>query len=209
MFAIYDVNGRIFRDTLENLAKAGKSLVIPKKKSTSKYKEDSEEDNSQQNANLVSNQAVIAYRESVNLNQREPIYHTYQLMSSPVMTIHPEVNIVEARQKFHDNGHQQMPVVNSKQKLIGILSTKDLLKYMIIDGDKVSYLKSKKVMDIMSNKVITTDPVSEIRRVAKVMHLYQIHSLPVVDKLDKLIGIITRSDILESMAKEPPLTLWT
>ena len=45
----------------------------------------------------------------------------------------------------------------------------------------------------MSAEVITADPVSDIRRIAKVMLDYRLIALPVIDERNILIGLVSRS----------------
>ena len=61
----------------------------------------------------------------------------------------------------------------------------------------------------MSKEVITSDPVSDIRRIAQVMQQYKLHAVPIVDEQDALIGIVSRSDILRALINDPPLNIWS
>jgi len=38
---------------------------------------------------------------------------------------------------------------------------------------------------------------------------YHLHSVPIADDQDKLIGIVARSDILRAVMNDPPLTMWS
>ncbi len=102
-----------------------------------------------------------------------------------------------------------MPVLNSEKRLVGMLSIQNLLQFIIVDGSNVQHLSGKKVLDAMSSEVITADPISDIRRVAKVMQEHKLHGVPIVNEQDNLIGIVSRSDILGAVTNEPPLNLWS
>ena len=158
---------------------------------------------------IVSSKAQQAYKEMLHLNQREPIVHAYQLMSHPVSTIPMEMDILTARRLFQQQKFQQMPVVNTRQRLVGALSVQDLLQFILIDGERIHYLRGKLVSDAMSSWVITADPVSDIRRVASLMHEYKLQGVPIVDQQDALLGIVSRSDILRAVTNEPPLNMWS
>jgi acetoin utilization protein AcuB len=210
MFAIYDTEGLRFRDTLEKLRQVQplpattrvdlkSSLAEPEtRKATAKTSQ-----------SIVSRQAQQAYKEMLHLNQREPIVHAYQLMSHPVFTIPMEMDIPSARELFQQQQFQQMPVLNTSQRLVGILSLQDLLQYIMIDGEEIYYVREKRVSDAMTSGVITADPVSDIRRVASLMQEFKLHGVPIVDQHDVLLGIVSRSDILRAVTKEPPLTMWS
>jgi len=61
----------------------------------------------------------------------------------------------------------------------------------------------------MSSGVITADPISDIRRVARLMQEYHLHGVPIVDQQDILLGIVSQSDILRAVTNEPPLNMWS
>ncbi len=214
MFAIYGIEGRRFRDSMENLRRVRE----PEASSGTQLRSNSYEEgvrripgakgnNTERTA--VSGKAVQAYREMRHLNRREPIYHAYQLMSHPVSTVPIEMGILTAQHYFRDQGFQQMPVVNAQRRLVGMLSVENLLQFMIIDGDEVRYVRGKTVRDAMSQEVITADPVSDIRRIAQVMQEYHLDGVPIVDEQDALIGIVSRNDILRAVINDPPLTMWS
>lgn len=214
MFAIYDIQGRRFRDTLENLRKVRESQANQSIQSRPNLPEDqalqlADDGRGKTRNTAVSNKALQAYQEMRQLDRREPIYHAYQLMSCPVHTLPVELDILAARHRFQQLGFQQMPVLNTQQRIVGILSVQDLLRYIIIEGGLVRYLGGKRVADAMSKEVITSDPVSDIRRIAQVMQQYKLHAVPIVDEQDALIGIVSRSDILRALINDPPLNIWS
>ncbi len=214
MFAIYDIEGLRFRDTLEKLrqvqpASAAARLELKPNLIEQETQPDSFNKTGETSEKVVSRQAQQAYKEMLHLNQREPIVHAFQLMSHPVITIPMEMDILAARNLFQQHKFQQMPVVNTSQRLVGILSVQDLLQFIMIDGEQIHYVRGKRVSDAMSSGVITADPVSDIRRVASLMQEFKLHGVPIVDQHDALLGIVSRSDILRAVTNEPPLTLWS
>ena len=214
MFAIYDIQGRRFRDTLENLHKVRQTQPSRKMQLQSNVSADETHPipgntSGQTASKAVSSKALQAYREIRHLNRREPIYHAYQLMSHPVSTVQMETDILAARRYFLERGFQQMPVISAQQRIVGMLSVEDFLKYIVIDGDQESYPRDKIVVDAMSKEVITADPVSDIRRIAQVMQEYHLHGVPIVDEQGALIGIVSRSDILRAVISDPPLNMWS
>lgn len=214
MFAIYDTEGLRFRDTLEKLRQVQPVTTNAGLKMRSNVSEQETQlepfnTTGKTSEKIVSSKAQQAYKEMLNLNQREPIVHAYQLMSCPVSTIPIEMDILAARQLFQKQKFQQMPVVNTSQRLVGILSVQDLLQFILIDGERVHYLRGKQVSDAMSSGVITADPVSDVRRVARLMHEYKLNGVPIVDQQDALQGIVSRSDILRAVTNDPPLNMWS
>lgn len=215
MFAIYDIEGRRFRNTLENLRKVREVQSAAETLLWSNAAGDDSravaDGNSSGNSRetIVSSKAVQAYREMRHLNRREPIYHAHQLMSYPVSTVPLEMGIVEAQRYFQQQKLQQMPVMSAQKRIVGMLSLEDLLQFIVIDDGQMQYVGGKRVADAMSREVITADPVSDIRRVAHVMQEYHLDAVPIVDEQDALIGIVSRSDILRAVVNDPPLTMWS
>ena len=213
MFAIYDIEGLRFRDTLEKLRRVQKPPAtdgVQLQSDVVKKEPQSAPENPGDNAaKTVSRQAQQAYRDMLQLKQREPITHAHQLMSHPVSTIPMDMDILLAQRKFQQLKFKQMPVINTRNQLVGLLTIESLLHFIIIDGERVQYLKGKRVADAMSPQVITADPVSDIRRVARLMQEYHLNAVPIVDKQDNLLGIVSRSDILLAVTHEPPLNLWS
>jgi CBS-domain-containing membrane protein len=214
MFAIYDVEGRRFRDTLENLRKVRESQASTKTRMWSNLAEEGTQPalaaaRDDSSGMVISNKAVQAYREMRHLNRHEPLYHTYQLMSHPVHTVPEEMDILDALHHFQKLQIRQMPVISVQRKIMGMLSLEALLQLVAGDDGRTRRENGKTVADSMSREVITADPVSDIRRVAQVMLEYHLHAVPVVDERDVLVGIVSRSDILRAVMNDPPLTMWS
>ena len=215
MFEIFDIEFRRFRSTLENLRKVKAAQATSETPLWSNSAGDDtraiagDTTSSHKREPAISSKAVQAYRETRRLNQREPIYHAYQIMSHPVCTVPAELGIIEAQRYFQEHKLQQMPVMSRQQRIVGILSVEDLLQFIVIDDGQMQYVGGKRVADAMSHEVITADPVSDIRRVAQVMQEYHLDAVPIVDEQDALIGIVSRSDILRAIMNDPPLTMWS
>ena len=79
-------------------------------------------------------------------------------------------------------------VVHDKDKLVGIITEKDIIKNL----DKSS---SSKISTIMSKKVITLDEDDSIDEIARVMTKCNVKRIPIKNG-KKLVGIITATDIL-------------
>jgi CBS-domain-containing membrane protein len=60
----------------------------------------------------------------------------------------------------------------------------------------------------MTTRVLTASPNTEIRQIAQVLFDEHIGTMPIIDEREHLIGLITRSDILQALIKPAPLDLW-
>lgn len=125
-------------------------------------------------------------------------------MSSPAVTITPGTRFRDALKLMHDRQFRRLPVVNKKGKLVGIVSERDLLYASPSQATSLSvwelhYLLSKiQVREIMSDDVITTTPDTPIEDAAHLMVDNKIGGLPVVGEDNRVVGVITETDIFET-----------
>ena len=215
MFAIYDIQGLRFRNTLEHLHKikptpASQKTTLRSDDANQALKNLAEEAAERKPDNPpLSLKAQQAYREILHLTEREAILHAHQLMSQPVMSVQSTLDIASAWNIFRNQPFHQLPVLDIRQRIVGMLSERDLLHFLISDEYKLRHVLGQTVADAMSNDVITADPVTDVRRIAKVMLTYHLCAIPIVDERDTLIGLVSRSDILRSVTNDPPLSLWS
>ncbi len=98
----------------------------------------------------------------------------------------------------------RLPVVDETGKLIGLV-TEGLISESSgsnrtsLSIYELNYLLSKtKVKDIMIKEVITISPEVLVEEAAEKMRKYHINVLPVVDETNKVVGMITESDIFSA-----------
>lgn len=133
-------------------------------------------------------------------------------MSHPVITISPDLPIVDALNLMKRERIRRAPVVKDG-KMVGIVSDKDLLNASTSPTTSLSvwelnYLLSKiTVKEVMSKKVLSVSENTPIEEAARIMADNKIGGLPVT-RGDEVVGIITETDLfkifLELMgAREP------
>ncbi|UBF24441.1 chloride channel protein [Kovacikia minuta CCNUW1] len=111
------------------------------------------------------------------------------VMQKKVETLTSQISLDEAVQAFSRSHHRGFPVVDDG-KLVGIVTLTDL--------DKVAQRKlpgNHLLKEIMTPRPITVRPGDTLSQVLFLLSRYKLSRLPVVDRR-KLVGIITRSDIL-------------
>ena len=208
MFAIYNINGRQFRDSLEQLKKVQPPQVVH----PSQIKQDIAHDETviisgTAEENPVSKQGLQAYEALLNLNPRSHITHVYQLMSHPVMTVFSNAPIETLVDLFNVHNFAQIPVLSPQHKLIGVVEQKAFWKKLY--NDQLQGLGRSALDSFMQVEVISADPVTEVRRAAQVMMEYRLSGLPISNEHDQLVGILTRSDLVKALSNDPPISLWT
>lgn len=93
------------------------------------------------------------------------------------------------------------PVVNINKELVGMISEKDLIKVLIDDGYYNNPLNDRMVKDYMSTDVHTVQLDTDLINVAKLFIASNFRRYPVVDADGKLVGQITRKDVLKAARK--------
>lgn len=130
-----------------------------------------------------------------------------ELMATEVLTVAPDDEVDRVFFLIHFEKVRHLPVVE-RGKVVGIVSDRDLHKALGPRGKRRSVQGSKatlsiiprKVRHIMRRGVITVSPRTEAAEAAALMAKRKIGALPVVQK-DKLVGIITATDLLAAFVK--------
>jgi acetoin utilization protein AcuB len=113
--------------------------------------------------------------------------------------------LIEAWRLCREQGIRHLPVVRGGQ-VVGMLSDRDLRNRVWPDVNDLHAQRSGTVADVMTKGVVTVKSDDSVTKTAMVMHNLKISGLPVVNRHQELIGIITIQDLLEvlvSLLPEP------
>jgi CBS domain-containing membrane protein len=138
-----------------------------------------------------------------------------QIMTRNVIKLHEDAPLIEAIIKMAENEISGLLVVKNDQRVAGVISKKDFLKKMNPDkvpsfmrvllhcfdskGCLAKDFKNLKTADLMSSPCICVDPHTPVMEIAGIMDREKINRVPVIDEDSKLVGIIARSDIVQTM----------
>jgi len=110
------------------------------------------------------------------------------LIIDPI-TLHDDATIADALKLMRDNKIGGIPIVDHNQKLVGILTNRDL---------RFETSLTKKVREVMTKENLITAPEgTDLTKAKKILSQYKIEKLPVVNKSGKLVGLVTYRDILQ------------
>jgi len=145
------------------------------------------------------------------------------LMTREPLTARPEMSLKEVIKILADRRISGLPVVDQHDFLIGIISETDLMwretgvtppAYIMV-LDSVIYLENpsryeqelhkalgQTVGEVMSRDPVSIAPEKSVQEAAKLLHDRNIHRLPVLDTTGKVIGILTRGDIVRAMVAD-------
>jgi len=126
-------------------------------------------------------------------------------MTQKVVTIDKNADILEAKELMEQYQIRHVPVVEPDGLLIGMITDRDLrsaLPSTFFKKDKKAVKKavapSIKVKEIMAQNLVTLSPMDTIQDALLLIQKTLVGALPVVDKKDKLLGIISVRDLLRA-----------
>lgn len=102
--------------------------------------------------------------------------------------------VIQAAELMKSGNVGSIPVIDNEQgqKLVGIVTDRDLvLKVIAIGLDP----KSTKVEAVMTHKVITCRAGADLKKALEAMTKHQLRRIPVVDRDNKILGIISQADV--------------
>jgi CBS domain-containing protein len=133
------------------------------------------------------------------------------LMTTPVVTVGPETPFKEIVARLAEHRVSAVPVVDDSRLVLGVVSEADLLlkeefpepqqdlplwwtRRARLDRAKAAASVAR---DLMTVAVVAVSPDATVAEAARRMHTAKVKRLPVVDRSGRLVGIISRSDLLK------------
>ncbi len=144
-----------------------------------------------------------------------------EIMSRDVITVSPEEKVDKAARILVENKISGLPVVDANNHVVGIITEKDLIiraselkvPFYVTLFDSIIFLENPirfnndvkkyiatQVKDAMTRKVFVVEEDTPVSEIVEIMQKRAINRVPVV-RNDKLVGIITRNDILKALVK--------
>lgn len=140
------------------------------------------------------------------------------IMSTELITVSPQTDIVEAARILLEKGINGVPVVEG-EKLVGILCQSDLVAqqkaiqlpsvFTLLDGfvplgstskleKAIQRMAAAKVSEAMTPNPVSAHPETTLEELATLMVDKKYHTIPVVDQ-GKLVGVVGKEDILRTL----------
>jgi CBS domain-containing protein len=97
-----------------------------------------------------------------------------------------------------------VPIVESEQsrRLVGLVTDRDLAMKMVAEGRDV---RTTKVDEVMTRRLVTCRADDDLQKALEAMSENQLRRIPVVDKDDRIVGIIAQADVATRL-NEPQKT---
>jgi len=129
-------------------------------------------------------------------------------MSQPVITVTPETSIKSAAQLLVEHGISGLPVVNSKGRLVGIVSEADLISIEARPDPRsqatplapTAGSTPRNVAEVMTRDVVVVSAKSEVAQAARTLLNSDVKRVPVMNGR-RVVGIVSRRDLVKVIAR--------
>lgn len=134
-------------------------------------------------------------------------------MSREVFTARAGERLLDASRRMVERRVRRLPIVSRGGRLRGIMTVTDILCYILDTGKYAELLRCdtdvgildlmerEKVGEAMTFKVVTIGPDEDLGEAADKMLEHDVSGLPVVDHSGRLVGILSRIDVIDGLAK--------
>jgi len=143
-----------------------------------------------------------------------------EIMTTDVVAVRPNTPVAEVAAAMGRRGVSGVPVVDAEQTVVGVISEKDFLtrmglkdakNFMSLVADCLKTkgcvalpLKAALAADIMSSPAVTVAPDTPVRTIAALLNDRGINRAPVTDPAGRLLGLVSRADILKATMGRGP-----
>ena len=127
-----------------------------------------------------------------------------ELMTKIVKVVEADESLLNVQEMMANDNLRRVPVVDSDGHLRGIITDGDVAHATPSDASTLSryeanYLLGKlKVKDLMTKAVITVQVSDGVETAAYLMYKFKIGALPVVDDTNRVVGIISDTDLFKA-----------
>jgi CBS domain-containing protein len=143
------------------------------------------------------------------------------IMTKTVVKVHPDTPVSQIAHLMSEHDVSGLPVVDDQDRVLGVITELDLIIrnarfklptfFMILDQivyletpqhqKRLEHMLGATAKEIMSKPARTIAPDATIDKLAELMVEERMNPIPVVEN-DRLVGIVSRSDIVHLMARE-------
>ncbi|ACR78755.1 CBS domain-containing protein [Kosmotoga olearia] len=116
-----------------------------------------------------------------------------EIMTKNIITMTPERTLWQAKELMKLRKISGIPIVNRDNKLLGIVSIEDII--VALEKDHIR----DKIGEHMTKDVIVLKPDEELESILQKFDRYRYGRFPVVDESGKLVGLVTKKDIISAI----------
>ena len=134
-------------------------------------------------------------------------WNVASVMTADVVTVSPGALYKEVIERLRERRVSAVPVVDSERRVIGVVSEADLLLKeerrghepggaLVHPHGDAAKAEARNAAALMSAPAVTVRPEATLTEAARLMHSQHVKRLPVVDGEGRLVGIVSRADLL-------------
>jgi CBS domain-containing protein len=130
-----------------------------------------------------------------------------EVMSRAVVTVGPDTPIGAAAALLTGRGFTALPVVDGDGEVVGIVTEADLLRDRVrhdarsLVAEELAAAPLARVGDVMTTQVLTVAPATDVADLVQRMQALGIRAVPVVRPSGRLVGIVSRRDVLSTFSR--------
>jgi CBS domain-containing protein len=140
----------------------------------------------------------------------------HDVMTREVQSITPDAPITEAIELLIGKRYRALPVVDAEQRVVGILTDGDVLRRLDLPDagvqaalteieltNQLNALRhsTQTVADLMRTELILVTPATPVAEAVRLMTGHNIKRLPVVDDQGRMVGMVSRVDVLRALSQ--------
>ena len=139
------------------------------------------------------------------------------IMKTAVVSIRDDSTVEQAVNLMLENHISALPVLDSDNKLVGLISEGDLIRRMrdggaerrswwlevfAGEGDARDYVKTRshRVVDVMTRDLVTAEEDTPVSEIARTLETRRIKRVPVL-RGERIVGIVSRADLVRALAQ--------
>ena len=156
------------------------------------------------NSTQPGSQGIEGYQTQLPQHTPKPVSYLKDIMSRNIITLSEDAIVADAWEIFLDFGFHHIPIISSNKDVLAIVSKSNLSQGPEANRD----ITQQNIMKFAKSRVFCFTEETDIRQATRILYDYNLGALPIVDKENKLIGIVTRTDIIRLISHYGPMELW-
>jgi CBS-domain-containing membrane protein len=223
MFSIYGPTGREFKGTLEQMRRVRQVHAADRTRAIEPSLRDGHdaalreaiEFGAPLTGDPARRSAIAAYTSS-----QQPVHQAWhdlpasEVMHAPVLTVRQDLRIDDAWRQLVRQGRGQAPVVGATGVLVGMVTRSALVNFeqwpdASADAQAWAEWRAQAVETVMLTPIPSVSPQADMRRVARALVDSGLAGLPVVDDDGRVVGFVSRTDVLRAALKDAGLNAWS
>lgn len=118
-----------------------------------------------------------------------------EMMNKKIFPLYEELSIEEAWRMIREYQFEYFPIVSSQGQFVGLLSEKEILrKIQNNEGNK-------SLKDVIAKETICAEEKTDLQEVIQVFFNENLEAVPILDEQQKVLGILSRNDLLQTILK--------